>query len=253
MKKLIIALSTGALMGSLAAPLFTEKADAAEKKTLTPINTAQTFIAANNLPVTVKVIGPVQAAVDLQIICLFKHKPLGDTYIEALDDLDKHLNGAIRALRNREEFMGNLGETILMTPPANSIPAKRLLIIGLGDEKTVTADTMKEVGVIALRTSQHLGVTHIAYAPTIRDQGNSKIPTGQVADAVMTGVIAAYDTQKRMEKENLTTPYTISQWIFEAGQKFYTEVSADIGKTVQRETARISARPYTPYMTTAKK
>ena len=76
----------------------------------------KTFDAPHGLKVSVKMIGPYLEPADLQIMCLFKHKPSGDTYQGAAKDTDEHLHGLLSALRNRVEFVGELGETILFTP-----------------------------------------------------------------------------------------------------------------------------------------
>src|SRR5262249_18718498 len=99
--------------------------------------------------VSVKMVGPYMEPADLQVISLFKHKPDGDTYQGAAKDTDAHLNGILSALRNRGEFVGELGETILFTPPKDSIPAKQFMVIGLGDEKGLSLDTLRVVGRIA--------------------------------------------------------------------------------------------------------
>src|SRR3974390_1283303 len=85
------------------------------------------------ITVSVKMVGPYMEPADMQIICLFKHKPTGDTYQGAAKDTDAHLGGLLSALRDRGEFVGGLGETILFTPPKGSIPARRFLVIGLRD------------------------------------------------------------------------------------------------------------------------
>ena len=85
-------------------------------------------------------------AADLQFICLFKHKASGDTYQGAATETDKHLGGLLSALRNRGGFVGELGETFLFTPTKGSIPAKRFMIIGLGEEKDLSLDSLRLVG-----------------------------------------------------------------------------------------------------------
>src|SRR5262245_15509138 len=107
--------------------------------------TEKTFAAPHDLKVTVKEIGPYVEAADLQIICLFKHKPGGDTYQGAAKDTDEHLHGILSALRNRDEFVGELGETILFTPPGGSIPAKLFMVMGLGEERDLSLDTLHVV------------------------------------------------------------------------------------------------------------
>ena len=53
--------------------------------------------------------GPYAEPADLQIICLLQHKAAGDTYQGAAKDTDQHLSGILSALRNRGEFVGELG------------------------------------------------------------------------------------------------------------------------------------------------
>src|SRR5258707_14136744 len=86
------------------------------------------------ITLSIKMVGPYMEPADLQIICLFKHKSSGDTYQGAAKDTDEKLGGMLSTLRNRGEFVGESGETILFTPPKDSIPAKQLMVIGLGDE-----------------------------------------------------------------------------------------------------------------------
>src|SRR3984893_9427647 len=101
-------------------------------------------------------IGPYTEPADLQIICLLKHKSSGDTYQGAAKDTDAHLGGLLSALRNRGEFIGELGETFLFTPSKGAIPAKRFMVIGLGEEKDLSLDTLRVVGRIAAREAVRL-------------------------------------------------------------------------------------------------
>ncbi len=131
----------------------------------------KTFDAPHGLKVSIKMIGPYSEPADLQIICLFKHKATGDTYQSAAKDTDEHLHGILSALRNRGEFAGELGETFLFTPPNGSIPAKRFMVIGLGEEKDLSLDSLRVVGRIAAREAVRLEAKHVAWAPVIRDEG----------------------------------------------------------------------------------
>src|ERR1700738_2919373 len=86
----------------------------------TEANTApaeKTFEAPHDLKVSIKMVAPYTEPADLQIITLFKHKASGDTYQGAAKDTDEHLHGILSSLRNRGEFVGELGETFLFTPP----------------------------------------------------------------------------------------------------------------------------------------
>src|SRR5215510_15770504 len=64
------------------------------------------------ITVSVKMVGPYMEPADLQVICLFKHKPGGDTYLGAAKETDEKLGGLLSSLRNRGEFIGEAGETI---------------------------------------------------------------------------------------------------------------------------------------------
>src|SRR3989441_9766160 len=146
------------------------------------------------IQLSVKMVGPYMEAADLQIICLFKHKDSGDTYQGAAKDTDAHLGSLLSALRNRGEFVGELGETFLFTPPKGSIPAKRFMVIGLGEEKDLSLDSLKVVGRIAAREAVRLKAKHVAWAPVIRDEGNSTIDVGEGDRTFVEQMILAYDT-----------------------------------------------------------
>ncbi|HEY4286667.1 MAG TPA: hypothetical protein VGN00_06165 [Puia sp.] len=50
--------------------------------------------------------------------------------VNGLLHLDQALLGLINDLRKIEKFMGRALETLLITPPAGTIPAGKLLLIG---------------------------------------------------------------------------------------------------------------------------
>src|SRR5712692_2650823 len=143
-------------------------------------------------------------------------------------ELDKRLGGVIASLRERGEFVGDQLETLLITPPKDSIKAKALLLIGLGDEHALSLQVMERVGRVSLREAARLGVRRVAFAPLIRDQGNSKLGTGDVAAAVMRGMLLAYDTEKRLQREGLTRAFTLDHWNVEAGAKYFDETATAV-------------------------
>src|SRR5690349_25013526 len=131
------------------------------------------------ITLSIKMVGPYMEPADLQIICLFKHKQTGDTYQGAAKETDEKLGGILSSLRNRGEFVGETGETFLFTPAKGSIPAKRFMVIGLGEEKDLSLDTLRIVGRIAAREAVRLKAKHVAWAPVIRDEGNTAIDVGE--------------------------------------------------------------------------
>src|SRR5215471_5574563 len=157
--------------------------------------------APHQIKVKVRMEGPYTADVPLQVVCYFKYTPEGAKRMGGAPvELDKHLGGVIASLRERGEFGGEQLETTLITPPKGSIKAKALLLVGLGDEEALSLKLMEAVGRVSLQEAVRLGANRVAFAPLIRDQGNSKYSTDDVETAVVRGMLLAYDTEKRLQK-----------------------------------------------------
>src|SRR5947209_7846075 len=123
--------------------------------------------------VKVRMEGPYTADVPLQVVCYFKYTPEGARKMKGAPlELDRKLGGVIASLRERGELVGDEGETLLLIPPKGAIKAKVLLLVGLGDESALSLPVMERVGKVSLREAARLGVSRVAFAPLIRDQGN---------------------------------------------------------------------------------
>src|SRR5437588_12923596 len=124
--------------------------------------------APNKVAIKVRMEGPYTADVPLQVVCYFKYTPEGAKRMGGAPvDLDKHLGGVIGSLRERGEFVGDQLETLLITPPKDSIKAKALLLVGLGDEDTLSLKVLERVGRVSLREAARLGVRRVAFAPLL--------------------------------------------------------------------------------------
>ena len=53
------------------------------------------------------------------------------------------------------------------------------MVIGLGDEKDLSLDALRVVGRVAGREAVRLKARHVAWAPVIRDEGNTAIDVGE--------------------------------------------------------------------------
>jgi len=210
----------------------------------------KTFDAPNDLKVSVKEIGPYSEPADLQIICLFKHKPSGDTYQGAAKDTDEHLNGLLSAMRNRGEFVGELGETILFTPASGSIPAKLFMVIGLGEEKDLSLDALHVVGRIAAREAVRLQAKHVAWAPIIRDEGNTTLDVGEGDRAFIEQMLSAYDTEKRLQAQKLTPSFSIEDVVIEAGPTYFESAAKQVSEGIESIAADLAKRSTAPYTST---
>src|SRR5437899_7906320 len=97
------------------------------------------FDASHKVKVRVRMEGPYTADVPLQVVCYFKYTPEGaKKMFDAPVELDKRLGGVIASLRERGQFVGEQLETILIIPSRDSIKAKALLLVGLGDENALS-------------------------------------------------------------------------------------------------------------------
>ena len=212
----------------------------------------KTFNAPDGLKVSIKMIGPYTEPADLQIICLFKHKASGDTYQGAAKDTDEHLHGILSALRNRGEFVGELGETFLFTPPSGSIPAKRFMVIGLGEEKDLSLDSLRVVGRIAAREAVRLNAKHVAWAPVIRDEGNTALDVGEGGRAFIEQMLSAYDTEKRLQAEALAPAFSVEDLVIEAGPTYFEDAAKQVGEGIASMTAVLAQRNAAPYSSATK-
>ena len=212
----------------------------------------KTFNAPDGLKVSIKMIGPYTEPADLQIICLFKHKASGDTYQGAAKDTDEHLHGILSALRNRGEFVGELGETFLFTPPSGSIPAKRFMVIGLGEEKDLSLDSLRVVGRIAAREAVRLNAKHVAWAPVIRDEGNTALDVGEGGRAFIEQMLSAYDTEKRLQAEALAPAFSVEDLVIEAGPTYFVDAAKQVGEGIESMTAVLAQRNAAPYNSATK-
>jgi hypothetical protein len=208
-----------------------------------------TFDTPNKVAVRVRMQAPYDAEAPLQVVCYFKHRAAGDTVLGAAIELDDKLGGVIASLRNRGEFVGDELETFLLSPPEGTIKPKLLLLVGLGDEASLSLATMERVGRAAVREAARLRTTRVAFAPLIRDQGDSRFAAGDVANAVVRGMLLGYDTEKRLQKEGLARGFTLEEWVHEAGPKYFEDTVPGVPKAVKEAATAIEARPSSPHAT----
>jgi hypothetical protein len=200
----------------------------------------------NDVKIKIRMEGPITAETPLQVVCLFKHKESGDKMLSTAVDLDKDLKGVITSLRNRGEFVGEALETLLIVPPAGTIKPQRLLLIGIGDESSFSLERMEAVGRVAVREAARLGASKVAFAPLVRDQGNSQFGTGDVGQHVIRGLLSAYDTERRLQKEGFAKPYTLEEWEEEAGPAFFDETVEGAKRGISEAKTTIQDRSSKP-------
>jgi hypothetical protein len=208
----------------------------------------RSFDAPNNVKIKVRMEGPYTAEVPLQVVCYFKYSADGAKRMSGAPvELDKKLGGVIASLRERGEFVGDELEALCITPPKNSIKAEGLLLVGLGSEESLSLSVMEKIGRASLREAAERDANRVAFAPLLRDQGNSKLPVGDVEVAVVRGVLLAYDTQVRLQKEGLGKPFVLEEWIVEAGPAYFDDTVAGVEKAIEQATKSLKSRNAEPY------
>jgi hypothetical protein len=202
----------------------------------------------NSVNIKVRMEGPYTADTPLQVVCYFKYTKEGAKRMTGAPvELDKRLGGVINSLRTRGEFQGAPLESILIKPKDAAIKAKSLLLIGLGDESQLSFDVLERVGQTALRQAKSIGATKIAFAPLIRDQGNTSIGVGAVEAAVVKGMLLAYDTELRLQREGLSNEYKLTDWSVEAGPAYFDETVAGVREAVSQAAADMAKRSSDDY------
>jgi hypothetical protein len=189
------------------------------------------------LPIRILVQSPADTVTDLQIICLFQSNS-SNTLHGSLVDINEKLKGLLDKVRKPDLFRGESGETILITPPAGSMKARKLLIIGLGDSETFTPQRMESVGTIVYREATRLGELHPFFAPTILDGGVTKFGTGQVSEEVVSGFLRAARTQSVLKSAGVWQGQIIQSFTFLAGPTHASETRQGIEKAITAEATR---------------
>jgi hypothetical protein len=188
---------------------------------------AEIRIANAPIPTRVLVQSPAETDTELQIICLFRSDP-ENTFHGSLVETNDKLKGLLDKIRKPTLFRGELGETILIVPPAGSLAARKLLIIGLGDSGTFTPQQLELVGSIAYNESNRLGVAHPFFAPTVLDGGVTKYSTGQASEKFITGFLRAARTQQILEAAGASKGQVIQDLAYLAGPAHATDTQEGI-------------------------
>jgi hypothetical protein len=115
-------------------------------------------------------------------------------------------------------FRGELGETLLVVPPKDSLGAKKLLAIGLGDSQSFSPQWMQLIGEILYSEASSIGVSHPFFAPTILDGGVAKFTTGEIAEQVIGGFLRAAATDRFLREANASPGQGVTTLTYLAGQ-----------------------------------
>ncbi|HIP96676.1 MAG TPA: leucyl aminopeptidase [Anaerolineae bacterium] len=102
--------------------------------------------------------------------------------------VDKALGGQIRALIAAGDFRGKRNETAVLYP-AGTIPAQRVLVVGLGKEEKFDLDGVRQAAGAAAKKARDLGVTR--FSTIVHGGGRAGLDLEDAAQAVVEGTILA--------------------------------------------------------------
>ena len=168
--------------------------------------------------VRIKAVAQSPSATDteLQVVCFFD-QTLNQVYGGGTELVDAGFKGAIRELRSEDIFRGERLETLLLQPQTHQIPARRLLMIGLGDPAQLTLDTLQAVGRIAVREAIKLNVWSFSFAPSLKDAGLSMFEASEVSVALAQGMVRAIAQAETLHARGLDASFLLEEIVFLAG------------------------------------
>ncbi|AYL99381.1 M17 family peptidase N-terminal domain-containing protein [Mucilaginibacter celer] len=221
---------------------YGNKVSAQQKATnnLPAIGTSAILGEIEGIKIEAKVQSPSAELTPLQIVCVFEYVE-GDIYtsppalpanLNGMVHVDQQMKGLITELRKTGKFKGHALETLLISPPKGTIPAEKLLIIGLGDRNHFTPDLMTDVGRVGMGEALRLGVRSYAHASDLKDGGLDS-PTGLIVENVLKGAIDAYRTAQFLKAGNYSTFPPLEKMTILAGPAFYDASASAISEVLQ--------------------
>lgn len=223
-------------------PLFAVDAISQTSKNLPILGTKEMLGKLDGVDIQVVVQSPASQETPLQIICVFEYvegdilnsPPALPKELNGLLHVDEALHGLITELRKMNKFHGRNLETLLITPPPNTIPAEKLLIIGLGNRHDFKPESMRLVGLVGMREALRLGVISYAHASDLKDAGISS-PTSKVSSYVVQGAIEAYRTQKYLKEHNASGDLTVNKITLLSGPAFFEDSKEGVKKVIETQ------------------
>ena len=93
---------------------------------------------------------------------------------------------------------------------------------------------------------------HVAWAPVIRDEGNTAIDVGEGDRVFVEQMLAAYDAEKRLQTQGLAQSFSIESLVIEAGPSFFDSAVKQMGAGIESITAELQKRDAIPYASNTK-
>jgi leucyl aminopeptidase len=107
--------------------------------------------------------------------------------------VNQALGGAIGELIAGGDLRGKLGQTAVLYP-RGAIPARRVIVVGLGEANKFNLEAVREVSAVAIKQAKKLGAAHVA--SVVHGGGTGGLDLAEAAQAVVEGsLLALYEYQ----------------------------------------------------------
>ncbi|MDP3244761.1 MAG: leucyl aminopeptidase [bacterium] len=123
---------------------------------------------------------------ELLAVGVFENAPLNG----AAKELDKILSGKIVRHVKDERFEGKEGEALVVDTEEKKIPARLVLVLGLGKQKNFNLETIRRTAAISVKKAEELKIKNIASA--IYGAGVEKIPVDLAGQAMTEGALLGH-------------------------------------------------------------
>ncbi|KQQ33684.1 hypothetical protein ASF61_11555 [Duganella sp. Leaf126] len=163
---------------------------------------------------------PAQADVDVSVACMFEHELDGAAVAGGLLGLDTALGGQLTALRASGAFQAQAMETILISLPPTTVPARAVLVIGLGAPETLDGDRLRRAARVAMREAIRHGARSLAFAPSVLDGGvgvHTDNASLDMPSRMMDGMLSALQAEHALARAGLAPPPSLQRCTFDVG------------------------------------
>ncbi len=116
--------------------------------------------------------------------------------------IDRALNGAIGELIAGGDLSGKLGQTAVLYP-RGAIPARRVIVVGLGEPDKFDLEAVREVSGAAIKQARKVGAQNVA--TVVHGGGSGGLDLAEAAQAVVEGSLLAlykYDAPRAKKEED---------------------------------------------------
>jgi hypothetical protein len=162
-------------------------------------------------------VSPANSRTPLQIVCFFEWTR-NAVMAGGSGELNDRLDGVLRSIRAEHGFRGEEFESLLIVPRPHKVAPERILLFGLGDPETLSAERLIRIGRMAVFEATLAGVPAFAFAPDIKDAGVT-FQGGEVSDLLISGMIDALRTQARLEALGIAEPQRLREITLLAGHE----------------------------------